>query len=80
MNVHYDYLVDATGESCPMPLLKAKQRLNKMKEGECVKVIASDKGSVRDFSAFVALTAHELLEAHEEDLGAPCYVYYIIKH
>ncbi|WP_197475626.1 sulfurtransferase TusA family protein, partial [Oleiphilus sp. HI0043] len=41
--MQFDYLVDASGEACPMPLLKAKQQLNKMSAGECVKVIATDK-------------------------------------
>ncbi|KZZ43108.1 hypothetical protein A3755_21910 [Oleiphilus sp. HI0085] len=62
-----------------MPLLKAKQQLNKMSAGECVKVIATDKGSVRDFASFIALTAHELIESSEEDLESSRFVYYIIK-
>ena len=74
----FDYLVDASGETCPMPLLKAKQ-LNRMKPGECVKVIATDQGSVRDFASFIALTSNELLEGDEQDLDASQYVYYIIK-
>ena len=75
----FDYLVDASGETCPMPLLKAKQQLNRMKPGECVKVIATDQGSVRDFASFIALTSNELLEGDEQDLDASQYVYYIIK-
>ena len=47
--MNYDYLVDASGESCPMPLLKAKRQLNGMMSGECLKVIATDAASVRDF-------------------------------
>jgi len=73
---NFDYLVDASGESCPMPLLKAKMQLNKMNTDECLKVIATDAGSVRDFSAFIALTPHELEEAHE---GESHFVYYITK-
>lgn len=79
MTIHFDYLVDASGEACPMPLLKAKQQLNKMAVGECVKVIATDQGSVRDFSAFIKLTSHELIESSGGGLDAPQYVYYIVK-
>ncbi len=72
----YDYLVDASGEQCPMPLLKAKMQLNKMAAGECLKVIATDAGSVRDFAAFIELTAHEL----RQDASEPeRFVYYIVK-
>lgn len=74
--MNYDYLVDATGDSCPMPLLKAKRQLNAMRSGECLKVIASDEASVRDFSSFIALTNHQLKEQQlEQDL----FIYYIVK-
>jgi len=73
---HYDYLVDASGEACPMPLLRAKMQLNKMSAGECVKVVATDAGSVRDFVSFINLTAHELTQ-DEDDPSV--FVYYIVK-
>jgi len=92
--MNYDYLVDASGEICPMPLLKAKMQLNKMQLGECLKVIATDEGSVRDFVSFIELTKHELTQesdsrsGHQGDeqimidqseMGSSVFVYYIIK-
>ena len=74
--MQFDYLVDASGEACPMPLLKAKMQLNKMQVGECLKVLATDAGSVRDFSAFVALAGHEMTEDHVDEQS---FVYYITK-
>jgi len=74
--MNYDYLVDASGDSCPMPLLKAKRQLNMMKSGECLKVIATDAASVRDFSSFIALTSHKL---EEEQLEQDSFIYYIVK-
>lgn len=71
-----DVIVDAQGEACPMPLLKAKMALNKMTEGEVLKVIATDAGSVRDFRAFISLTPHELIE---DTSDSSCFVYYITK-
>jgi tRNA 2-thiouridine synthesizing protein A len=59
-----------------MPLLKAKRQLNSMKSGECVKVIATDAASVRDFSSFVALTGHTL---KQDPLEQDSFIYYIIK-
>ncbi len=53
-------LVDARGLSCPMPLLKAKVALNNCQQGEQVRVLATDKGSVRDFHAFADLSVHSL--------------------
>ena len=72
----YDYLVDASGESCPMPLLKAKRQLNQMSVGECLKVVATDSASVRDFASFISLTPHKLKSEHVEQ---GLFVYYIIK-
>ena len=77
--MHYDYLVDATGDACPLPLLKAKQQLNKMSVGECVKVIASDEASVRDFASFIELTAHDLTQPSIENTELHNFVYYIVK-
>jgi len=74
--MNYDYLVDASGESCPMPLLKAKRQLNTMKSGECLKVIATDAASVRDFSSFIVLTGHKL---EQEQLEQGSFIYYIVK-
>jgi TusA-related sulfurtransferase len=57
--------LDATGLQCPLPLLKAKQALNKLASGQCLKVIATDPGSVRDFQAFADLSDHQLLSSAE---------------
>jgi len=74
--MNYDYLLDASGESCPMPLLKAKRKLNEMQSGECLKVIATDAASIRDFASFIALTDHAL---KSEELEQGSFIYYIVK-
>ena len=47
-----DVFLDAVGLDCPLPLLKAKQALNRMACGEVLEVLATDVGSVRDFEVF----------------------------
>lgn len=59
-------ILDASGLSCPLPLLKAKQALNHMSAGEVLKVIATDAGSVRDFRVYAENSDHELLESFTE--------------
>lgn len=59
--------LDARGLNCPMPLLKAKQALNTMVDGDCLRVLATDAGSVRDFKAFTDLSAHQLLSSEESE-------------
>jgi tRNA 2-thiouridine synthesizing protein A len=60
-------LLDASGLSCPMPLLKAKQALNKLPGGALLRVIATDPGSVRDFEVFSRQSGHALLESTRRD-------------
>ncbi|MEH6628116.1 MAG: sulfurtransferase TusA family protein [Motiliproteus sp.] len=71
-----DQTLDASGLSCPLPLLKAKQALNKLEQGQILKVIATDAGSVRDFKAFTDQSGDQLLESLEQE-GS--YIYIIRK-
>lgn len=69
-----DQVLDTTGLHCPLPLLKAKQALNKLAPGQILKVIATDVGSVRDFKAFTDQSDHELLNSF---IGESEYTYLI---
>jgi TusA-related sulfurtransferase len=75
-SITFDQYLDARGETCPMPLLKAKRCLNAMVAGQCLKVEASDAGSQRDFSAFARLAGHGLVAAQ---VGASHFIYYLTK-
>ncbi|WP_373416386.1 sulfurtransferase TusA family protein [Pseudomonas sp. ABC1] len=63
----HDAELDASGLSCPMPLLKAKLSLNGLASGAVLKVTATDPGSQRDFRSFARLSGHELLR--DEEVG-----------
>ncbi|MEX1032036.1 MAG: sulfurtransferase TusA family protein [Cellvibrionaceae bacterium] len=67
--------VDASGLNCPLPLLKAKQGLKQLSAGQCLKVIATDPGSVRDFQVFAELSGNRLLLSSEEGE----FYYYILQ-
>ena len=59
--------LDASGLDCPLPLLKAKQALNRMQSGERLEVVATDPGSQRDFDAFCRQSGNILhLAEHDE--------------
>ncbi|MBX9762560.1 MAG: sulfurtransferase TusA family protein [Pseudomonadaceae bacterium] len=72
----FDVQLNATGMSCPLPLLKAKLELNRMQSGAVLRVEATDAGSQRDFRAFARLAGHILL--HEEVEGG-VYRYWLRK-
>lgn len=57
-----DKEIDTSGLNCPLPILKAKKALAELNSGQTLKVIATDKGSLRDFQAFAKQTGNELLE------------------
>lgn len=59
--------LDARGLDCPLPLLKAKRALNAMHSGQRLRVMATDKGSVRDFLVFSEQSGHSLLSSEEID-------------
>ena len=65
--MHADVRLDARDLACPLPLLKAKQALNRMDAGQILEVTATDSGSVRDFKAYADLSNHELISTTEVD-------------
>jgi len=54
--------VDASGLSCPLPILKATQGIKTLQPGELMEVVATDPGSVKDFVAWAASTGNALVE------------------
>lgn len=58
---NYDQHLDARSLSCPLPLLKAKQCLNKLDAGQLLFVQATDPGSWNDFASYAELSKHELV-------------------
>jgi tRNA 2-thiouridine synthesizing protein A len=68
--------LDLKGLSCPMPLLKTKQALNRLESGAVLKVIATDPASERDFQVFAEQSGNTLLSAERLD---DCYLYLLRK-
>ncbi len=58
----YDKTLDASGLCCPGPLMQVKASITDMKEGEILKVDASDPGFYEDIKAWCKRTNNELLE------------------
>ena len=59
--------LDATGLTCPLPVLKARRLLQKMSKGEVLEVRATDTDTVHDFPAFCQTAGHHLLMVREEE-------------
>jgi len=70
----YDREVDARGLACPLPILRAKKALADMQSGQILKVVSTDRGSVRDFQAFAKQTGNDLLRQLTAD---PEFVHFL---
>jgi tRNA 2-thiouridine synthesizing protein A len=63
--IGFDRELDTRGLNCPLPILRTKKSLNDMTQGQVLKVVATDPGSVRDFQAFCKQTGNHLLVSTE---------------
>jgi tRNA 2-thiouridine synthesizing protein A len=54
--------VDARGLSCPMPIVRTALAIKSLDSGAVVEVLATDPGSLKDFTAWCRSTGHDLLE------------------
>jgi len=61
--------VDARGLFCPMPVVKLKLELEKVKLNEVVEVIADDPGIMADLPVWCKQTGNLLLYLQEEEKG-----------
>jgi tRNA 2-thiouridine synthesizing protein A len=57
--------VDATGLSCPMPIVRTAQHIKTVPSGALVEVLATDPGSVKDFAAWARSTGNAIVEQSE---------------
>ena len=58
----YDKTLDACGLCCPGPLMQVKATMDGLKEGETLKVTASDPGFYEDINSWCSRTNNDLLE------------------
>jgi len=79
--IKFDKVLDARGLSCPMPLVKARQEMNALQPGQVLKVLATDRGSVKDFQGWAkaAKQINLLGQTTEVENGKDVYVHYLEK-
>ncbi len=66
MSITPDQVLDCSGMSCPMPILKTKKAIDAMQIGQVLKMIATDPGSAADMDAWTQKTGHELIASEKE--------------
>lgn len=76
-DIDYDKTLDVKGESCPMPVVKTKQKIDSLDENEILRVVSTDSGSLSDINGWSSgVDSVNLLEQSEED---DLYIHYIEK-
>ncbi len=68
-----DESLDCFGLICPMPIIKTAQVFKKMKLGQVLEIVATDKGIKQDMPAWCKTTGNECLAI--EDKGEEIKVY-----
>ncbi|MDA3818764.1 MAG: FAD-dependent oxidoreductase [Prolixibacteraceae bacterium] len=59
-------VVNACGLQCPGPVLKLKQSVDEMGEGETLRITASDAGFYKDVQSWANVTGNEVLELTQD--------------
>ncbi|MCA0942188.1 sulfurtransferase TusA family protein [Yangia mangrovi] len=62
----WDQELDARGLLCPLPVLKARKRLQGMGSGEVLRVVATDPAAVIDVPHFCNEAGHALVGQVDE--------------
>ncbi len=73
-----DLIVDTRGLNCPMPVIKTKKEMNKLKSGQIIEVLGTDPGSAGDMNGWCKQTGHTLLESNEVEMeGEKVFQFFI---
>lgn len=59
--------IDLSGLSCPGPLVKVKENMDKLQEGEILKVKVSDPGFYNDIQSWSKVTKNSLVNLEKKD-------------
>ena len=65
----WDHELDALGLLCPLPVLKARKRLEALPPGAVLRVLADDPAAVIDFPFFCSESGHELVSTTDAEGG-----------
>jgi len=63
-----DETLDCRGLSCPMPILKTKKAMAKMKSDQVLEILCTDPGTKSDMPSFAKRGGHEYL-GEKDDQG-----------
>lgn len=61
-----DYKIDTSGLLCPMPVIRAQDRVEELQSGDRLEVLSTDPGALNDIPAWCRINGHTVLEKRQE--------------
>jgi tRNA 2-thiouridine synthesizing protein A len=61
-----EHQLDARGLICPLPVLKARKTLLRLKAGDTLRITVTDKAAPKDFQLFCTESGHSLQSVQEQ--------------
>ena len=58
--------LDARRLLCPSPVIKVQEQAKKLKAGDILEIVCTDKGSLSDISAWCRIHGHDLLSSNTQ--------------
>ena len=80
-DVQFDDTLDARGLNCPMPVVKARKKVGELDNGQVLRVLSTDRGSIKDFQGWAKIAKNmELLAQETETEGdGEIYIHFVQK-
>ncbi len=69
-----DQSLDCMGLYCPMPIVKANEKIKQLKTGEVLEVVGDDQGIKQDMPAWCDATGYGFLGIEDEGEEIKVYV------
>ena len=69
-----DETLDCRGLSCPMPIIKTKKAMAKMKSGQVLEILSTDPGTKNDMPSFAKRAGHEYIGEKDADGFTRVYI------
>lgn len=61
------YELDARRLLCPMPVIKAQNRVEELQQGDVLEVFCTDPGALNDIPAWARINGHKILDSRMDD-------------
>lgn len=61
------HTLDARRMLCPMPVIKAQNKIKTLQPGDTLEVTCTDPGAINDIPAWCRINGHRFLNYHQQD-------------